>query len=242
MIPAHAGLGSGTQLALSVAAALARFFSIDADIRELAAVMGRGRRSGIGIAAFERGGFIVDAGRRVSTADSTQSRDLVPPTIVRYAFPEAWTFVVAIPRVAHGLAGAKETHAFGRLTGRPAAAAGRLSRILLMQMLPAVIEHDPIVFGESLTGIQRIVGGWFRSVQGGIFATAQGAELARVMRRAGALGVGQSSWGPAVYGLAKDQEMAKSIMEKMNRVVPAKIEASIFSARASNRGAEISLS
>ncbi|WP_337287733.1 beta-ribofuranosylaminobenzene 5'-phosphate synthase family protein, partial [Candidatus Methylomirabilis sp.] len=66
-IPAHTGLGSGTQLALSVAAALARLFSIDADVRELAGVMGRGRRSGIGIAAFERGGFIVDAGRRIST-------------------------------------------------------------------------------------------------------------------------------------------------------------------------------
>lgn len=250
-IPAHVGLGSGTQLALSVAHALARLFSIQANVRELAAVMGRGRRSGIGIAAFEQGGFIVDAGRRVSGADprfvdsgagSTCRLDLVPPIIVRYPFPEEWTFVVAIPRVAHGLVGAKEARAFRRLAGRPAATAGRLSRILLMQMLPAVLERDPVAFGESLNGIQRIVGGWFRPVQGGIFATTQGAELARMMRRAGALGVGQSSWGPAVYGLAKDREMAKSIMEKMRKVVPAKIDADIFPARASNRGAEISLS
>ncbi|HWR21385.1 MAG TPA: beta-ribofuranosylaminobenzene 5'-phosphate synthase family protein [Verrucomicrobiae bacterium] len=258
-IPAHTGLGSGTQLALSVASALARLFSIDADVRELAGVMGRGGRSGIGIAAFERGGFIVDAGHRVSATSEpvsgfgfrvsgglkqteTRRLDLVPPTIARYPFPKDWTFVVAIPRSGRGLAGVKEVRAFGRLAGRPAAAAGRLSRILLMQMLPAVLERDPVVFGESLTMIQRIVGGWFRSVQGGIFATTQGAELARVMRRAGALGVGQSSWGPAVYGLAKDQEMAKSIMEKMSKVVPAKIHADIFPAQASNRGAEISLS
>lgn len=263
-IPAHVGLGSGTQLALSVAHALARLFSIQASVRELAAVMGRGRRSGIGIATFEQGGFIVDAGHRVSATakvvpssacqvpgsepgtwnlePGTRRLDLTPPTIVRYPFPEEWTFVVAIPRVGHGLAGAKETRAFGRLAGRPAAAAGRLSRILLMQMLPAVLERDPVAFGESLTRIQRIVGGGFRSVQGGIFATAQGAELARMMRRAGALGVGQSSWGPAVYGLAKDQELAKSIMEKMRKVVPAKIDADIYPARASNCGAEISLS
>lgn len=241
-IPTHTGLGSGTQLALSVAAALARLFSVDADIRELAAVMGRGRRSGIGIAAFEQGGFIVDAGHRINTISSASNPDLVPPTIVRYPFPEKWVFVVAIPRIAHGFAGAKEARAFSRLAGRPSAAAGRLSRILLMQMLPAVLERDPVVFGESLTRIQRIVGGWFRPVQGGTFATPQGKELTRMMRRAGALGVGQSSWGPAVYGLAKDQEMAKSIMEKMRDVVPKKINADIYPARASNRGAAISLS
>lgn len=246
-IPAHTGLGSGTQLALSVAAALARLFSIDADVRELAGVMGRGRRSGIGIAAFERGGFIVDAGRktawsverRASSADKTVEG--VPPTIARYPFPKDWTFVVAIPRSGRGLAGVQEVRAFHRIAGRPADA-GRLSRILLVQMLPAVLERDPVVFGESLTMIQRIVGHWFQPVQGGTFATAQGAALVKALSRAGALGVGQSSWGPAVYGLAKDQEMATSIMDKMRKVVPTKIDADIFPTRASNRGAEISLS
>ncbi len=252
-IPAHAGLGSGTQLALSVAAALARLFSIQADVRDLAAVMGRGGRSGIGIAAFERGGFIVDAGRKTASSGECRvssrlkqrgawSVERTPPTIVRYAFPKEWTFVVAIPRVAHGLAGTAEINAFHRLGGRSAGAAGRLSRILLMQMLPSVLEGDPVVFGESLTTIQRIVGAWFRPAQGGTFATAQGAALIKAMSRAGALGVGQSSWGPAVYGLAKDREMAGSIMVKLGEVVPAQIEADIFPARAFNHGAAISLS
>lgn len=250
-IPAHVGFGSGTQLALSVAQALASLFSIQASVRELASVMGRGRRSGIGIAAFEQGGFLVDAGRRVSDTDSRvvhsetgaiRNPNLAPPMIVRYPFPEEWIFVVATPRGGRGLTGAKEVRAFGRLAGRPAVAAGRLSRILLMQMLPAVLERDPVAFGESLARIQRIVGSGFRSVQGGIFATTQGAKLARRMERAGALGVGQSSWGPAVYGLAKDQEMAESIMQQMSAVVPATIDANIFPVRASNRGAEMRLS
>ncbi|MBZ0168491.1 4-diphosphocytidyl-2-C-methyl-D-erythritol kinase [Candidatus Methylomirabilis lanthanidiphila] len=243
-IPAHAGLGSGTQLALSVAAALARLFSIDADVRELAAVMGRGGRSGIGIAAFEQGGFIVDAGRKTASSVVKQpgawSLDPTPPTLIRYRFPEEWTFVVAIPQADHGLAGTAEVNAFHRLGGRPgSSAAGRLSRMLLMQMLPAILERDPVVFGESLTRIQRIVGAWFRPVQGGTFATTQGAALAKAMSRAGALGVGQSSWGPAVYGLAKDQEIATSIIEKMKEIVPSKIDAVIFLAHAFNRGAGI---
>ena len=256
IIPAHAGLGSGTQLALSVASALARLFSIDASVRELAAVMDRGARSGIGIAAFEQGGFVVDAGRRMNTTGETVSSfefrvssglkqtetrtgNLVPPTIVRYPFPEEWTFVVAIPHVDRGLAGVAEVDAFGRLALRPATAAGRLSRILLMQMLPAVLERDPVVFGEALTRIQRIVGNWFRSVQGGTFATTQGAELARAMRRAGALGVGQSSWGPAVYGLTTDQDQADHLKHRLMQAMQGKIEAIVFLAKASNRGAEI---
>ena len=260
-IPAHAGLGSGTQLALSVASALARLFSIDASVRELAAVMGRGARSGIGIAAFEQGGFVVDAGRRMNATAKvvpssacqvpgsepetrnpkleTRRLDLVPPTIVRYPFPEEWTFVVAIPHVDRGLAGVAEADAFGRLALRPATAAGRLSRILLMQMLPAVIERDPVAFGESLTRIQRIVGNWFRSVQGGTFATTHGAELARAMSRAGALGVGQSSWGPAVYGLTMDQDQADHLKRRLMQTMQGKIEAIVFLAKASNRGAEI---
>jgi beta-RFAP synthase len=109
-----------------------------------------------------------------------------------------------------------------------------------MQMLPAVIERDPVAFGESLTGIQRIVGGWFRSVQGGIFATAQGAELARIMRRAGASGVGQSSWGPAVYGLAADQDQADYIKHRLLQAMKEKkVKTTVFLAKASNRGAEI---
>jgi predicted sugar kinase len=108
-----------------------------------------------------------------------------------------------------------------------------------MRMLPSLLERDPAAFGESLTRIQRIVGAWFRPVQGGTFATAQGAALIRAMSRAGALGVGQSSWGPAVYGLARDQEMAASIMDTLRKVVSNKIEADIFPATAFNRGADI---
>lgn len=253
-IPAHAGLGSGTQLALSVAAALARLFSIDAGVRELAAAMGRGVRSGIGIAAFERGGFIVDAGRKtVSSVEcrvssglkqtGTRTRDLVPPTIVRYAFPKEWTFVIAIPRVARGLAGKAETEAFHGLSGRRAGgSADRLSRILLMQMLPSVLDHDPVVFGKSLTTIQRIVGAWFRPAQGGTFATSEGAALIKAMSRVGALGVGQSSWGPAVYGLAENRQATASIIEKMRVIAPGKIDADLFPTHACNRGATIHVS
>ncbi len=239
-IPPHVGLGSGTQIALSVATALARVFSIEASVRELASVMGRGKRSGIGVTAFEQGGFIVDGGRRLSAIEPTSNTDSLPPPIVRHPFPENWGFVVAIPRVRRGLAGSAEDRAFRRLAARSATGAARLSRIVLMQMLPALLEHDAAVFGRALATIQRIVGAWFRPVQGGAFARPEGAELARLMSRAGALGVGQSSWGPTVYGMAADPERAYALEQQLRKTTLGRIEATIFLTRAQNRGAEVS--
>jgi beta-RFAP synthase len=240
MIPAHVGLGSGTQLALSVATALARLFSIEAGVRELASVMGRGTRSGIGVAAFRRGGFIVDGGQRVGTTGRSRNPDSPPHVIIRHPFPKDWTFVVAIPNVGRGLAGDAEGRAFRRLSARHTGGTGRLSRIILMQMLPALVERDPAAFGQSLTTIQRIVGSWFRPVQGGTFASPLGARIARAMARAGALGVGQSSWGPAVYGLATDEWLATKLEQAARRVMSGSGDGTVFRARANNRGANIS--
>jgi len=49
VVPAHAGLGSGTQLALAVAAGLRSLHNLPLDIAGDALRLGRGARSGIGI-------------------------------------------------------------------------------------------------------------------------------------------------------------------------------------------------
>ncbi|MDY7082174.1 MAG: GHMP kinase, partial [Halobacteria archaeon] len=61
-IPRHVGLGSGTQLALAVVTAIAGAHDIEIDARQHAPSLGRGGRSGVGVATFERGGFVLDAG------------------------------------------------------------------------------------------------------------------------------------------------------------------------------------
>lgn len=238
-IPSHAGLGSGTQLALGVATALSHLFSVRADTRELAAVLNRGLRSGIGIGAFERGGFIVDGGRRLTAIGSSSDPGSLPPTIVRLPFPREWTFVVAIPHVRRGLSGDAEVRAFRRLPDKLGGEAEKLSRIILMQMLPALVERDAVAFGRSLTAVQRIVGEWFRAVQGGTFARPEGAELARMLSRAGALGIGQSSWGPTVYGMTADLERARAVEHEIRTAITGKMEATVFLTRPSNRGAKV---
>ena len=50
-LPPHSGLGSGTQLALSVARALAELHGLPTDVRTLAGAVGRARRSAVGTGA-----------------------------------------------------------------------------------------------------------------------------------------------------------------------------------------------
>jgi len=88
-IPAHAGLGSGTQIALAVAAALRTLHGLPLDAGGDAMILSRGRRSGIGIASFDNGGIIIDAGQDGSGAP--------PPVVARMPFPEEWRVPGARP-------------------------------------------------------------------------------------------------------------------------------------------------
>src|SRR5262249_51547597 len=82
VVPPHAGLGSGTQLALAVAAALRRLQGLPLDVEGDAVRLGRGTRSGAGIALFERGGLVVDGGSRETPR--------APPLISRLPVPGRW--------------------------------------------------------------------------------------------------------------------------------------------------------
>ena len=84
-IPMHCGFGSGTQLSLGVAQAVNLLYELGLDVQELAKVVGRGGTSGIGIAAFQTGGFIVDGGHRfpeqkASFLPSSALGDISPPS------------------------------------------------------------------------------------------------------------------------------------------------------------------
>ena len=198
-IPAHSGLGSGTQLGLSVARALAELHGLSSEPTELARAVSRARRSAIGTWAFALGGFIVEGGRRPGD-------DGVAPLIGRYAIPEGWRCVVAIPPGSPGLSGEAEAAAFAQLPPPPEGEVERVSHLVLMQLLPALVQGDIGSFGAALSDIQRITGAWFAPQQGGIFAPGPGAALIRRLADWGAAGVGQSSWGPAVYGLVDRAE------------------------------------
>ncbi|HET9727172.1 MAG TPA: beta-ribofuranosylaminobenzene 5'-phosphate synthase family protein [Gemmatimonadales bacterium] len=203
-IPSHSGLGSGTQLALSVARALAELHGLPTDAVELAQAVGRGRRSAIGTWTFALGGFIVEGGRRAGA-------DAIAPLLARLHVPSQWRCVVAVPAGAPGLSGEAEAAAFDQLPPPPEREVERVAHLVLMQLLPALVEADLAGFGAALTEVQRITGAWFAPAQGGVFAPGPSETLVHRMAEWGAAGVGQSSWGPAVYGLVGSEPEGRAI-------------------------------
>src|SRR5581483_7464123 len=95
--PAHAGLGSGTQLALAIAAGLRRMHGLPLDVRGDAVRVGRGARSGLGIGLFDTGGVIVDGGRGASSDAA--------PVICRLPFPQDWRILLVLDPACTGVHG-----------------------------------------------------------------------------------------------------------------------------------------
>ncbi|MCX8205160.1 MAG: GHMP kinase [Candidatus Nezhaarchaeota archaeon] len=220
--PPHIGLGSTTQLALTVAYAIGKVYGASIDPVEAAKVLGRGSRSGAGVYAFKYGGLVVDAGRGEGTE--------FPPLIFRCDFPSSWLFVAATPKGV-GLSGRAEAEAFEALRSRPEVAY-RAAYVALMKLIPAVLEEDFERFSLALTEFQTLVGEAFSEVQGGVFAEYSFKAI-EALRALGIKGVGQSSWGPTVYGLVKARE-AEEKLEEARRALPG---CEVFLAKPSNRGA-----
>jgi beta-RFAP synthase len=209
-IPSHSGLGSGTQLGLAVARALAELHGLPADPVELARATGRGKRSAIGTWSFAFGGFIVEGGRRPGS-------DLVAPLLARFPIPPEWRCVVAVPDGGRGLSGDAEARAFEHLPAPPNGEVERVAHLVLMQLLPALVEADLRSFGQALSLVQRITGAWFAAEQGGIFAPGPTEQLVAEMTALGAAGVGQSSWGPAAYGLVGTEDVSTVMARQVAR-------------------------
>jgi beta-ribofuranosylaminobenzene 5'-phosphate synthase len=207
-LPSHAGLGSGTQLALSVARGLAELFNIQADVSELATIMGRACRSAVGTWTFAGGGLVVEGGR-------SRERNSCGPLLARLAFPSNWQCIVVVPDAVPGLNGVDEAEAFAALPKPPERDVQRVAHLVLMALLPALAETDLATFGKALSEIQEITGRWFASVQGGAFARGPSEELVRRLAEWGAVGVGQSSWGPAVYGFVDGEDVGLRLAERI---------------------------
>jgi beta-RFAP synthase len=207
-IPAHSGLGSGTQLALATARALAALFDRPFQAPALAQATGRAQRSAIGTWVFEQGGFLLEGGRRIPGEGPA-------PLLLRRPMPAQWRCVLAIPEVPPGLSGPAEEEAFLRLPPPPAELVGRIAHLILMVVLPALVEEDLPSFGSGLTAMQRLVGEMFQPVQGDRFAHPLVAELIDELLAGGAAGAGQSSWGPAVYGLVEGEEAARRLARRV---------------------------
>jgi len=234
-IPSHIGLGSGTQLSLALGTAITKLHGIDAGICDLARIAGRGSLSGIGIAAFKHGGFIVDAGHRLD------SEGEAPSVILRQSFPEDWRFIIAIPRVERAVHGREEREFLRGIIPAPAEISADICRLLQLKLLPALIERNIEEVGHSLTEIDRKVGLFFRDIQDGIYREKVSERLVEFMLNNDFHGAGQSSWGPLVYTITGDKEVREKESALREFMQKNGIEGQIIVTKAKNSGAEVDI-
>jgi beta-ribofuranosylaminobenzene 5'-phosphate synthase len=230
-IPQHAGLGSGTQLALAVGTAMAHLHGLRIGARQIAVTLDRGNRSGIGIGAFESGGFLLDGGRGPSGDP--------PPIVSRMPFPADWRVLLILDHAARGLHDAAESRAFSALPAFSEELGAHLCRLALMRALPALAESDLENFGRAVSEIQRSVGDYFAPAQGGRYSSRPVTEALAWLEAEGVRGVGQSSWGPTGFGIIGSPADGESLWRKGTARFAAVPELQFVICRGRNQGASI---
>jgi len=206
-IPRHGGLGSGTQMALALGVAVNTLLGLPVNAAKIAATHQRGARSGIGIATFEHGGFVVDGGRGPHTE--------VPPLIAQHAFPSDWHFLLIVDNSRDGLHGQGEKNAFKQLEPQSLTATQVIQQQLLSQGLPALIEQDFATFSRFLGDLQAYNADYFAPAQGGAYASSSVGSILQSIKKQGYDGIGQTSWGPTGFVLLPSRAEAVAMQMQL---------------------------
>ena len=207
-LPAHAGFGSGTQLALAVGRAFALWHGLNIPTATLAQWLGRGLRSGVGIAGFDHGGLLVDGGPGIDGAPA--------PLLARVALPPGWRIVIATDERVRGLSGLDERAAIAGLPPLPQAQAAEICHQVLMHVLPGAAEAQFAAFAAGVNRVQRLLGDHFAPAQSGSRWTSP--AVARLMQWCQAsagdrAAIGQSSWGPTGFAIVPSAAAARALIE-----------------------------
>jgi beta-ribofuranosylaminobenzene 5'-phosphate synthase len=237
--PEHVGLGVGTALGMAIAFvanpehwAFDHVFSSEALTDErLARLAGRGKRSGIGVEGFSNGGFIADDGK--------VSDEELPYIADRLDFPAPWRVVLVRPPTPPVWYGDRERTAFART--RPADRAlsltDRLRSLAYDAVVPAVRNADFDTFAASIFEFNRLAGEPFHDDQGGPYASPEVACVIDELIEMGAVGVGQSSWGPTVFAFARSADEADHLAKRARERFSSATDVTVTAAN--NTGARL---
>lgn len=231
-IPPHAGLGSGTQLALAVGSAFAALEGLRLEPQNIAARLGRGLRSGIGIATFAQGGLVLDAGPR---------QGALPELIGRLPFPPDWRVILMFDANTSGLAGASETAAFDTLPDFPPSETETLYGRIADDAFAAAVAADFTTFCEQVGYLQACMGAYFAPLQGGPFTSPRVSDALAWLRSQGVTGLGQSSWGPTGFAFVASEHHGLALLDRLRAQIQ-RPGLSFSLAQGRNQGAKIETS
>ena len=255
----HQGLGSGTQMACTVAALLTaakRFHMSGVSVSDvpmstlfncidpifsgarqtnpmdaLARLSQRGKRSNIGLCGFLEGGFVLDHGISIPAGSDALSGARTE----RVAFPD-WPVLIIQESTSPGDSGTDEVAMFERCSRCPNSHREAMVQLVQQKILPAIAARDWTQFDVALGQYGRWAGQIFESVQGGIYRTPQIAATIDIAKQLGIEGATQSSWGPTVCAIAQDDAHASWCRDRLQRLLPGAI---IVLTKAANHSAQV---
>ncbi len=205
----HKGLGCRTRITSALVQGLKELGLISSDVEGHLRTLSRGSISAVGIYTFLKGGFVADTGVRIDSPENP------PSLLISLEFPNEWGILVFLPHRSPGLSGDREREVLTEVREHPRQ--GDLYRYFT-QLITSVKMRDFNVFVNSLHKLQVLTGEYFRSFQGGVFREDV-IELIETLKRAGVLGIGQSSWGPVVYGFIKLSKDVNNTLKRINDLI-----------------------
>ena len=202
--PQHIGLGSGTQLALSIGKAISDLNNLNLNIEKIGKILNRNYRSNVGLINFKYGGFLIDL----------KIKNKFFTNIDKVFFPEDWK-IILIKDSKQGLHGKNEIDAFKKTKNFPKINNVRLTDLVLLKIYPSLIENNFNEFSKAITKLQNIMGNYFNVLQGGVFSSQAVSSVLSFLEKENITGYGQTSWGPSGFAFFPNIKKAEQMKTKL---------------------------
>ncbi len=204
LLPLHSGLGAGTQLSAATAVGVKLLHcpqdspqADSFDLAHLAKISGRGLRSSVGLQGFLTGGIVIDRG--MESHQTNASRTFACDSA---SLPAPWRVVLTTPIGGRPVQGKVEIELMQRLSTK-----ANPDREQMLQTANRIVEAaQQADFATFTTGLEHymiMAAKLFEPAQGGMYNGAAITEAAEPSRASGLSAVGQSSWGPTLFGFAQ---------------------------------------
>ncbi len=226
-IPLHQGLGAGTQLALACGEALCVLNGVKIPIRRIAQHLHRSHFSGVGLAIYERGGFVLDSGY----TPSSFRRRLPVPVQFTHHLPAKWEVLIVIPRVRPHVPSIHVGQFSDPLVPLPETR--KMVHLAMSRLVPALVERD---FPSFCLALKELGSLGFKRLE-----LQRNPPMVHTLIRhaltAGAGCAGLSSGGPSVYALVDSPAVRGDVLKAWSLLAGG--TATIYVGQAANGGRKL---
>lgn len=233
-IPTHHGLGSGTQRSFAIGKLTSTLAGCNnLTISQIALLTNRFPRSGVGAYGFDQGGLILDGGHPSGLGHHQE----LAPLIHRAHWPAHWRVVLITPQEPSGVFGTKEMKLFTQLPPPSSESMNLVAKTIHSDFLNALASNEFLPAMNSLELVQHQVGKWFAPAQkDSVYGSPLRDLIIKSMNSSGLRGVGQSSWGPTLFGFSQSSDTEiQSMIDSIKNKHP-EIPLNILITSASNTG------